>query len=146
MRNRWAKGGNKELRTIDKWFSWFIRLRDTDDNGGAVCITCNKYTPWDRLDCGHCETRNKISVRFDEKNAHAQCRSCNRFKGGEQQMHRMYIRLRYGNQEADLLLIRAASIKKYLPYEKKEMSAYFRTKAKELYSEKSDFFKEMYKL
>ena len=36
-----------------KWFSIYIRLRDSDENGYGKCFTCGKIIFWKKGDCGH---------------------------------------------------------------------------------------------
>jgi hypothetical protein len=55
------------------------------------------------MDCGHFITRNHKGVRFDPRNAHAQCSSCNFHKKGEQAKHARAIDLLYGKGTAQLL-------------------------------------------
>ncbi len=136
--------GNQKLRTADRWQSAFIRLRDSDENGRAICITCQKVTQFDRLDAGHYKTRNKISTRFYERNIHGQCHTCNRDKGGEQLMHGQRIKEKYGQAEFDLIDAKSKSMMKLLPFEVKEISDDRRIKARALYTVKSDWFKSMY--
>jgi len=142
---KYPKLGNTKYRTLDKWFSVFIRLRDSDANGQTICITCQKVTQFDRVDAGHFMTRNNISTRFNEKNVHGQCRNCNSFKGGESIAHGIRIVERYGQSELDLLVFKSKSMMKLMPFEVKEMSKEYRIKARALFAEKSDWFKEMYK-
>lgn len=59
-------------------FNAFIRLRDA----GLPCISCGVISPPDRYggawDCGHYLTRGAHpELRFNEDNAHKQCKKCN---------------------------------------------------------------------
>lgn len=65
-----------KVDALDRAFSKFIRLRDSDDNGLCRCISCGKLHMWDDIDCGHFVNRRHMGTRFDEKNCNAQCRSC----------------------------------------------------------------------
>ncbi len=58
----------KLVKKLDKVFSEYIRARD------RKCICCGST---DNLQCGHLLSRVAYSTRWDEDNAHAQCRSCN---------------------------------------------------------------------
>ncbi|MCK4793827.1 MAG: recombination protein NinG [Desulfobacteraceae bacterium] len=76
------------LRTKSQWititqpvFNKFIRFRDYDE----PCISCGRYD-WEieekltggKWDCGHYKTIGAFGeLRFEEKNAHKQCKSCN---------------------------------------------------------------------
>lgn len=81
------EGAEKRARRLaiaeaDKWFSMFIRLRDSDEFGIATCVTSGKRAHWLTMDCGHYVSRAKQSTRFDERNCHAQTKMSNRFQGG----------------------------------------------------------------
>jgi len=87
----------------DKWFSYFIRLRDSDDNGYCQCITCNSILYWKHMDCGHFVKRQHEGVRFNEKNCHAQCKSCNWLRQGNDAVYKDKIIQLYGQDTHDLL-------------------------------------------
>lgn len=82
----------------DKWFSEFIRLRDSDENGRAMCVTCNNPRPrsWRVLQCGHFVSRRNESTRYDERNCHAQCVGCNKWRNGREYDHSLAIDRKYG--------------------------------------------------
>ena len=71
----------------------FIRKRDTI-NGLARCITCEKLVS--DPDCGHFISRRFQSTRYDEKNAHVQCKKCKPFENGNQYEHGRAIDRKYG--------------------------------------------------
>ena len=96
----------KLIVTLDRWFSKFIRLRDSDSNGYCRCVTCPKILPWKEMDAGHFVSREKIVTRWDEFNVHAQCPQCNRFKAGNQYEHGKAIDRMHGNGAADILTAR----------------------------------------
>jgi hypothetical protein len=80
----------------DKWFSEFIRLRDSDEHGIATCITSGRRAHWRTMDCGHYISRAKEAVRYDECNAHAQSKQANRFQGGHFMEHGLRIEEKHG--------------------------------------------------
>lgn len=88
----------------DKYFSLFIRRRDTAPNGIGQCITCSNWYSFESMDCGHFITRDNEPVRYDERNCNAQCRRCNRFKSGKQYEHGQAIDRKWGEGAADELL------------------------------------------
>ena len=88
----------------DKYFSLFIRMRDSE-NGIAKCCTCGKMTA--QFDCGHMISRRFESTRYDEKNAHAQCLKCNRFENGNQFAHAQFIDEKYGKGTAEALMLKS---------------------------------------
>ena len=84
------------VNTLDRIFSEFIRLRDSDAHGYCRCITCTNRAPWKEMDAGHFISRDRKAVRWNEHNVHAQCPRCNRFRGGEQFLHGQAIDKLYG--------------------------------------------------
>lgn len=79
----------------DKWFSEFIRLRDSDEHGRVKCVTCSHTDHWRYLQCGHCLERGNMSTRYDEKNCNAQCAGCN-WNGGQRVKHEAAIDAKHG--------------------------------------------------
>jgi hypothetical protein len=77
--------GLVKLRTVSDWtklaqamFNKFIRMRDAD----KPCISCGReHVEWTRggsWDCGHFRSVGAApELRFEELNAHKQCKSCN---------------------------------------------------------------------
>ena len=79
-----------------KWFSEWIRLRDSDAYGRAQCITCQRSDHWRTMDAGHYITRAKESTLFDERNVSCQCKGCNRFQGGKFYEHGIAVDRKFG--------------------------------------------------
>lgn len=88
---------------LDKWFAWYIRLRDVMPNGYVKCISCGNIIPLDKSDCGHYVNRQHMSLRFNEINCNAQCRKCNRNDEGNPQGYRQSLVKMYGEQKVLLL-------------------------------------------
>lgn len=105
MSSFWKKGKSKiKISTADKWFSLYIRVRDSYDNGYCSCITCGTPRHWKSLQCGHYMKRGKPNTRFHEKNCHAQCSTCNGKNEGEQGKHGIKIDTLYGPGTAQMLI------------------------------------------
>lgn len=104
---RQSKTKKLAKQKCDKYFSLFIRHRDTQPNGIGKCITCGKFCSFKGLDCGHFLTRDNETVRYDEKNCNGQCHHCNRFKSGKQFEHGQAINEKWGEGTADALLIKS---------------------------------------
>lgn len=77
---------SKLKKKLDKIFSEYIRLRDSDYKGNCKCISCGKDAPafGGSTHAGHLFSRRYLSIRFDEKNVNAQCAYCNTFLNGNQ--------------------------------------------------------------
>ena len=90
-------------KLADAAHSQEVRLRDSDKNGLATCITCGVKRPWKELQCGHFVSRRVNSLRYDEQNTNAQCYSCNVMRYGEQYAYARALDLKYGDGTADKL-------------------------------------------
>jgi Bacteriophage Lambda NinG protein len=95
-----------------KWFSEWIRLRDSDAYGRAQCITCQRSDHWRTMDAGHYITRAKESTLFDERNVSCQCKGCNRFQGGKFYEHGMAVDRKFGAGTRAALELKAGQITK----------------------------------
>lgn len=91
---------------LDRIFSEFIRLRDTDENGIGRCVSCGKIIHWKDGDAGHFVNRKHLSLRYDEKNVNLQCRSCNRFDEGNNTGYYRGLVFKYGYDVIDYLAVK----------------------------------------
>jgi hypothetical protein len=85
----------------DKWFSIYIRLRDSDGEIGQ-CVTCGKFGSVKYMDCGH-YIKRQYAARFNEINCQLQCKKCNWSTQGNDVKFRAFLAEKYGN-DAVLLL------------------------------------------
>lgn len=65
------------LAKLDRVFSRFIRLRETDKNGNVMCFVTGRVLPWEKMQCGHYISRSHMATRFDEDNCHCQSPASN---------------------------------------------------------------------
>ena len=98
---RKSKNKSRAMAKADRYFSEYIRLRDSDQNCNAICITCRKVAHISEMDAGHFIDRSHKATRYEEQNVNAQCRACNRFQSGRQYEHGIAIDLKYGAGTAD---------------------------------------------
>ena len=77
-----------KISTLDKklWkiFSEYIRKRDRIQDDACKCISCGAIKHWKEMHAGHFIGRRHLGTKYDEKNVHAQCCSCNTYGEGEQ--------------------------------------------------------------
>jgi len=118
-------------RTLDKWFSLYVRMRDASEfNNFGRCCSCGRVISFEESDCGHFISRDRIATRWDERNAHAQCRNCNRFRSGEQHAHGQHILKLYGQQVLHELIWKSKHPKNFTDQEIKDLTDFYRTKYK----------------
>lgn len=123
--------------TADKWFSLFIRLRDSDENGYAKCCTCSRIAHAKNMDTGHFLKRQYQAVRFSEINCNTQCKHCNNFEQGNDVKYREFLVRKYG--EAKILLLEASKRQtvKRSANDLKMIADYYKEKVAELMKDKN---------
>lgn len=131
-----SKNLSAAKKTCDEWFSKYIRLRDSNGNGYAKCVTCDKVNYWKECDAGHFQSRRYLSTRYDEKNCHAQCVGCNQWGAGEQYKHGLEIDALYGKGTAKSLENKARSLQKMNKNEVMELAREFKQMAEEIAKQK----------
>jgi hypothetical protein len=111
-----ARQKKKAYKEWDLWFGRKVCLRDSFEMDGVrvgICVTCKKLTHWNNFQCGHWIRRENHTIRYDLRNAHGQCDSCNGFRGGMEQEHEAFVREHYGDLLADQFI--AIKKKKHQP-------------------------------
>lgn len=91
--------------TLWRWFSIYIRLRDSDENGFCKCFTCGRVIHWRVMDCGHGVPRQHKATKYNEQNNHAQCKRCNGFEEGRKDIYSRRVDELYGSGTWDKLLL-----------------------------------------
>lgn len=121
-----------KINEADKWFSIFIRLRDSDENGYCKCVTCENIKFWRSMDCGHWIKRRHQGARYHEKNGHGQCKRCNWDLQGNDSVYEKVIIERYGQQIRDLLKFAEHHTTKHSKLELSIIAKDFKQRALEL--------------
>jgi hypothetical protein len=109
-------------------FSIYIRNRDADENGICTCITCGLRRHWKQMDCGHGIPRQHWGTRYDERNNSAQCKKCNGFEGGSQEVYSKAVDKKFGPGTWDLLLVKKQTGKRLSDFEIKHLTEYYKQK------------------
>lgn len=118
------------IRELDRVFSIYIRTRDSID-GLARCVTCNAIDSWKSMHNGHYISRGKFALRWDEKNCHVQCESCNVTLAGNLKAYKRYVARKYGSEIFLYYQEKLANHEKIQTYEIKEMIELYKGKLKE---------------
>lgn len=121
----------------DFWFSRWIRIRDTQDDGYCRCITCGKIQHPKEADCGHWMKRQHQSTRFNEMNCAAQCGKCNRFEQGRDSDFERVLIERYGKQRVEMLKWSATQTVKRSKFDLEIIANYYKEKAIQLAKDKN---------
>lgn len=131
-----AKSIGKLKKELDKWFSFYIRLRHADDNGNNQCCTCGTVDHWKKLQCGHFVSRKYLPTRYHEVNCFPQCISCNIFKYGEQWKFGQFLDTNFGEGVSKELVILGHTTIKITRSEYEEKISYYKDAVKNLKKEK----------
>jgi hypothetical protein len=89
-------------KQADKYFSKYVRLRDSVDGYGQ-CITCDRTYHWKQAQAGHFVSRSCNFLRYNDENVNLQCSGCNLFKAGDQYQYAKNLDLKYGTGTAEKL-------------------------------------------
>lgn len=87
-------------KELDRVFSLFIRLRDSNSEGMGKCITCDKVGHYKEMHCGHFRSRKYLNTRWNACNCNLQCPTCNLYNNGEEFIHGLKIDEKYGEGTA----------------------------------------------
>lgn len=130
---------NKDIKWYKKvlwrWFSKYIRLRDSDKNGICACITCGRKHLWDsgQIDAGHFIPGSRgNSIKFLEKNVNAQCKYCNKHLHANLAKYRLAIDEKWGPGTADELETLSQGQVIFTEQELIEKINYYKIKVKQL--------------
>ena len=121
-----------DLKRLDKVFSSYIRLRDSDDNGIVRCFCCGKVDHYKTMDCSHFVNRKHLSLRFNEINCQTTCRACNRFDEGNLPAFAINLQNKFGNDIIQKLLISKNNYTKLSQFDIDTLEKYYKMKIKEL--------------
>lgn len=130
------KSSTDYVKKLDAVFSKYIRLRDSMPNGMTKCISCGHIKPFSDMDCGHFFSRSRMATRWDERNCHAECAYCNRFRADHLHDYETNLKRMIGENEFNKLEMLAHSTRHWTETELKAMIDYYTRKAKLLSSEK----------
>ena len=127
---------SKLKKELDKWFSLYIRLRESEE-GLVQCFTCNKVSHYKSgMQNGHFQSRKHLATRWDEENCQVQCVGCNMFKAGEQYKFSVALDSKYGEGKAEELEFLARTIMKVSRIDYEEKISYYKDLVEKLKKEK----------
>jgi len=129
---------SKLKKELDKWFSLYIRLRESTSEGIVSCCTCGKLGHYKvGMQNGHFQSRRHHSTRWNEQNCAVQCIACNCFSQGEQYKMSIYIDNKYGEGTAELLEMEARKIVKMSRIDYEEKITYYKSIVNKIKQEKN---------
>lgn len=121
----------KLKKDFDSVFSKYVRQRYSK-NGLVQCVTCGVWKKIKEMQNGHYVSRTYLSTRFDEKNCHPQCVSCNVFKDGNLDEYSLWLIGTYGEGILEELNKKKWESKKYSRLEYEMFIKIYKDKLKKL--------------
>lgn len=91
---------------------------------------------YDLADAGHFINRRWMSLRWDERNVHAQCSSCNRFDEGNSIGYARFMDRKYGATTVDMMMALKTQTFKWSDWELKTLEDEYKKKIKTLTNKK----------
>lgn len=128
---------SKLTKELDKYFSLFIRLRNSDEYGNVECFTCEKQGFYKTgMQCGHFQSRKHYSTRWNETNCQVQCVACNMYNQGEQFKFSVNLDNSFGLGTAKGLEVKARKTTKFMRSDYLENISYYKSLVENLIEEK----------
>lgn len=125
-----------KIKTLDGWFSKFIRLRDTNKQGYGNCYSCGKLVFWKEAHAGHYLGRENFGVRWYESNVHLQCVHCNTFQEGNKGPYLLKLISEYGKDIDARLRLQARLKSRWCDFELVQITKYYRLEVKRILKER----------
>lgn len=126
----------KETKDADKWFSIFIRLRDSGKEELTQCPTCHNYFHWKQMQNSHFIPRKHNSTRFSESNCISQCYWCNNKHNTDEKPYEHFLISKYGQERvSELRQLKNATLK-LSAYDLEDIAYTYYLKSKELAKQK----------
>lgn len=95
-----------------KYFSLYIRLRESDKNLFSECVTCEKKESYKNLQAGHFIPGRTNSILFVEDNCFPQCKACNIFLHGNIIAYYEFMVKRFGLEKvSELKILKRQNVK-----------------------------------
>jgi len=128
---------SKLKKELDKWFSLYIRLRDSNEYGMIQCFTCGVVREYkDGMQNGHFQSRKHMATRFDEENCQVQCIKCNMYSQGEQYKFGLALDKKYGAGKSEELEHLAKKTVKISAWKYEDEISYYKNLVNKLKEEK----------
>lgn len=119
-------------KKLDRVFSLYVRHSAAGKRGYCKCVTCGKLAPPEDMHAGHYVDRTYKCTRWDERNVHPQCVSCNTYHEGQKDEYALFLTEKYGAKVLTELNIAKHQICKYPDFLIKEMIREYTAKLKAL--------------
>ncbi len=130
------KSISKLKKELDKWFSLYIRLRDSNEYGMVQCFTSGRVYHYKSMHAGHFMSRKRLATRWCETNVQPQSPADNLFGQGEQYRFGLHLDSKYGEGTAEEIQFKSRNTLKMSRADYEEKISYYKEIVKNLKKEK----------
>ena len=130
------KSISKLKKELDKWFSLYIRLRDSNEYGMVQCFTSGRVYHYKSMHAGHFMSRKRLATRWCETNVQPQSPADNIFGQGEQYRFGLHLDSKYGEGTAEEIQFKSRNTLKMSRADYEEKISYYKEIVKNLKKEK----------
>tara|TARA_R100000664_G_scaffold21687_2_gene31056 strand:- start:2829 stop:3233 length:405 start_codon:yes stop_codon:yes gene_type:complete len=130
------KSISKLKKELDKWFSLYIRLRDSNEYGMVQCFTSGRVYHYKSMHAGHFMSRKRLATRWCETNVQPQSPADNLFGQGEQYRFGLHLDSKYGEGTAEEIQFKSRNTLKMSRVEYEEKISYYKEIVNKLKKEK----------
>jgi len=127
---------SKLKKELDKYFSLFIRLRDSNEFGMVQCFTSGRVYHYKSIHAGHFMSRKRLSTRWCEWNVQPQSAADNLFGQGEQYKFALNLDAKYGEGVAEELQIKSRQTLKMTRVDYEDKISYYKALVEKLKKDK----------
>ena len=120
------------VKNLDSVFSKYIRTKYANDNGDVECVTCGRYYPIKKIQCGHFQSRKNYATRWDEENVAPQCYGCNVMQQGQQFLFSKWIDKKYGKGYSEKILEKSRQTVKFSTPDLQDLTKLYKQKLESL--------------
>ena len=130
------KSISKLKKELDKWFSLYIRLRDSNEYGMVQCFTSGRVYHYKSMHAGHFMSRKRLATRWCETNVQPQSPADNLFGQGEQYKFGLHLDSKYGEGTAEEIQFKSRNTLKMSRADYEEKISYYKEVVNKLKKEK----------
>ncbi len=130
------KSISKLKKELDKWFSLYIRLRDSNEYGMVQCFTSGRVYHYKSMHAGHFMSRKRLATRWCETNVQPQSPADNLFGQGEQYKFGLHLDSKYGEGTAEEIQFKSRNTLKMSRADYEEKISYYKEIVNKLKKEK----------
>jgi len=98
-------------------FSKYTRLKNADEFGMVVCVTCGVRKHWKEMQAGHFLPGRHNTILFSEEQVNPQCYHCNIGLKGNWPEYIKWMNEKYGEERVKEMIYKTKEVKQFKAFE-----------------------------